>query len=93
MPLYECVDEHWLLLVADVQHRNFQVYDSLTTTRSRVRGELITCAVSIYVLHINIVNCGTVDAAGLKYTKTAEICRRCCVEYFPEVHRCPRMGY
>jgi len=46
MPLFECVDEHWLLLVVDLQHRKFEVYDSLTTRRPGVRGDLIKCAVS-----------------------------------------------
>jgi len=48
MPLFECVDEHWLLFVGDLEVRKFLVYDSLQKKRSGVRGDLIECAVSEY---------------------------------------------
>uniref|UniRef100_A0A7C8ZNM0 Ubiquitin-like protease family profile domain-containing protein n=1 Tax=Opuntia streptacantha TaxID=393608 RepID=A0A7C8ZNM0_OPUST len=44
MPLFECVDEHWLLLVGDLEVRKFLVYDSLQKKRPGVRGDLIECA-------------------------------------------------
>jgi len=46
MPLFECVNEHWLLLVADLQDQRFVVYDSLITMRLGVRGDLIQCVVT-----------------------------------------------
>ena len=46
MPLYECVDQHWLLLVADVTGQNFLVFDSLLRKRATARITLIESAVS-----------------------------------------------
>jgi len=46
MPLFEYVDEHWLLLVGDLEVQKFVVYDSLITKRAGVPGDLIQCAVS-----------------------------------------------
>lgn len=40
MPLFECVDEHWMLLVADLKRRQFVVYDSLLTKRAPTRTDL-----------------------------------------------------
>ena len=46
MPLFECVDEHRLLLVTDLSRRMFLVFDSLVTKRARARTDLVNSVVS-----------------------------------------------
>ena len=46
MRLFECVDEHWMLLVADLKWRQFMVYDSLLTKRAPTRTDLQNSGVS-----------------------------------------------
>ncbi|KAJ8426214.1 LOW QUALITY PROTEIN: hypothetical protein Cgig2_028304 [Carnegiea gigantea] len=46
MPLFECVDEQWLLLVLDLRQRRFLVYNSLLTKRAPTWTDLVTTAVS-----------------------------------------------
>ncbi|KAJ8442480.1 hypothetical protein Cgig2_022363 [Carnegiea gigantea] len=51
MPLFECVDEHWMLLVANLRWRQFLVYDSLLTKRALARTDLLNSGVSSPLLH------------------------------------------
>ncbi|KAJ8431991.1 hypothetical protein Cgig2_005920 [Carnegiea gigantea] len=41
MPLFECVDEHWMLLVPNLRRQQFLVYDSLLTKRALARTDLL----------------------------------------------------
>jgi len=50
MPLYECVDQHWLLFVVNVQGRKFSVFDSLLRKEATAQATLIECAVSTITL-------------------------------------------
>jgi len=50
MPLYECVDQHWLLLVGDVVERKFRVFDSLLRKASAAQALLIDSAVSTFTV-------------------------------------------
>jgi len=50
MPLYECVDQHWLLLVGDVAGRKFRVFDSLLRKAFAAQAILIESAVSTFIV-------------------------------------------
>ncbi|KAJ8431947.1 hypothetical protein Cgig2_000006 [Carnegiea gigantea] len=46
MPLFDSVDDHWLLLVGDVKKQRFLVYDLLRSKRDAPRQQLLLSAVS-----------------------------------------------
>ncbi|KAJ8437548.1 hypothetical protein Cgig2_017901 [Carnegiea gigantea] len=51
MPLFKCVDEHWMLRMANLRRRQFLVYDSLLTKRALARTDLLNSGVSSPMLH------------------------------------------
>ncbi|KAJ8423598.1 hypothetical protein Cgig2_030664 [Carnegiea gigantea] len=57
LPLFEAVDEHWMLFVADLKGRRFLVYDSLATKKAPSRTDLIQNAVSdgLYILSVTCI--------------------------------------
>ena len=62
MPLFECVDEHWMLLVANLRRRQFLVYDSLLMRRALARNDLLNSGVSSPLLHYVFTPISRTDA-------------------------------